>query len=579
MKYSILSRTALASAMALALVSIPAAGAPVSEQDSDLGAAGHIHAVPQAGNYVLRYRDGGIACDDPTPEELGFVLTEVPESDLTIISPARKDANGLTIVLRGTTQLNSFPAAQQGFVAAAARWQALIKSPITVIMDVDFGPTRFGEPYPDGVLGSTSSQIVGGSNNYNAIRSALVSKASPAEAATIAALPTGSVPTDIGNAPTVYTAATVFRALGLLAAVANPTTETNLGAPPKIGFNSDVPWDFDPSNGIDNDKIDFDATAVHEIGHALGFISMTGYRELDSSFPIAVSTWDLFRFRPGVASGTFGSGQRVLSSGGSQVFFGGASALGLSTGRPDGSGGDQQQASHWKSRYDNPGGYIGVMDPTGALGDRDVITQADVVALDRMGYSLGAPGVPAISQLNANLDGDSLFVTGTAVDSDKNLATGRVTIQDPAGTTIATSNPFQVLSNNQTSVEFSLRFNSMRAIGGAVKLRMTVTDAAGNTSAEAEADFSGGDPGAAAIGTAKYNKAKKTLQVKGTGFAAGVQVEVNGVILTGFNVKVNATGTAVKVKGASTALGLRSGLNSIRVRSGGLRSNIAVLSF
>src|SRR6186997_3439840 len=101
MKYPIFSRTTLASALALALVSIPAAGAPVSDQELDLEPAEHVHAVPEAGNYVLRYTDGGISCELPRPDELGFVLTEVPESDLTIISPVNKDANGLTIVLRG----------------------------------------------------------------------------------------------------------------------------------------------------------------------------------------------------------------------------------------------------------------------------------------------------------------------------------------------------------------------------------------------------------------------------------------------------------------------------------------------
>ena len=40
-----------------------------------------------------------------------------------------------------------------------------------------------------------------------------------------------------------------------------------------INFNSDVNWDFDSSNGIDLDAVGFEATAVHELGHALGFLS------------------------------------------------------------------------------------------------------------------------------------------------------------------------------------------------------------------------------------------------------------------------------------------------------------------
>jgi hypothetical protein len=67
------------------------------------------------------------------------------------------------------------------------------------------------------------------------------------------------------------------------------------------------------------------------------------------------------------------------------VYFAGDSGLPLSTGRPDGSGGDGQQASHWKAD-DLTGQYIGIMDPTIARGDREVITANDLIALDSFGY-------------------------------------------------------------------------------------------------------------------------------------------------------------------------------------------------
>src|SRR5262249_33897066 len=158
-------------------------------------------------------------------------------------------------------------------------------------------------------------------------------------------------------------------------------------------------------DGIDANKIDFDAVAVHEIGHVLGFDSNTGTRELDSSAPVAVSIWDLFRFRPGVTLDTFTTAQRILSSGGSQDYFAGAGELALSTGRPDGTGGDREQASHWKDdRF--TGQHIGIMDPTLADGERAVITDNDLAALRSFGYTIGtnqpSSDAPTITSISFN---------------------------------------------------------------------------------------------------------------------------------------------------------------------------------
>jgi hypothetical protein len=117
----------------------------------------------------------------------------------------------------------------------------------------------------------------------------------------------------------------VFRAIGLLNANADPASEAaQLGNSPAIGFNSAINFDFDPSDGIDADKIDFDGVALHEMGHVLGFTSNLGVKELSPLSQVTVTTFDLFRFRPGITSNGFSYTQRVLSSGGEQVFFAGA---------------------------------------------------------------------------------------------------------------------------------------------------------------------------------------------------------------------------------------------------------------
>src|SRR5262249_38338865 len=188
--------------------------------------------------------------------------------------------------------------------------------------------------------------------------------------------------------------------------------------------NSNFNFDFDPSDGIDSDKSDFEAVATHEIAHALGFTSRVGALELNPSTPLGIGVLDLFRFRPGVSLNNFASAQRILSSGGTQVFFGGGQELQLSTGRQDGTGGDGNQASHWKAIvFVSP--PIGVMVPGIPRGLHLVITDSDVRAFDLMGYNPpgatggggggnpddGDPGGPTLK--SASYDGTTLSIKGS----------------------------------------------------------------------------------------------------------------------------------------------------------------------
>src|SRR5262249_46643879 len=136
--------------------------------------------------------------------------------------PSAQSADGMKIILRGTPQLEQFPAAKAAFIRAAQRWEAGIQSPITVIIDVDFGPTRVGEPFPPNIIGNTDPQEIGG-NVYPAARSALIGRASNAqEAALYNALPQSQFPTAIGATAGVGGPTAVFRALGLINPVPDP---------------------------------------------------------------------------------------------------------------------------------------------------------------------------------------------------------------------------------------------------------------------------------------------------------------------------------------------------------------------
>jgi hypothetical protein len=369
------------------------------------------HPIGQTG-YVYEERNGSISCRPVSVFEThylkqveGLRLRELARGGLV-----PQAAGSINIVLRGTQQLDNFPSARQGFLTAVQTLTSRLQASraITVVIDVDFGQTFFGQPYPnERVVGLTRGQLLG--VGYNTFRTALsASGMSSNEINLYQGLPLNSVPADIGPMTTTAAQSPVLRSLGVLAAVADPAGEAGqIGAPPAIGFNSSIQFDFDPADGIDNDKIDFIAVALHEILHALGFGSLVGRLELDPSVNPAITPLDLFRFRPGAGSTPTGftDAPRIQSSGGAQVFFSGQAEQPLSTGRPDASGGDGFQASHWQDDT-ILGRTIGIMDPQISRGERGFITDVDLSALDLIGFALeapgGDPGGPSIKKVTFN---------------------------------------------------------------------------------------------------------------------------------------------------------------------------------
>src|SRR5688500_6477401 len=326
-----------------------------------------VHYVPQVQNrtwnsteeqifVVYRNERGEFACRDATKTERERINERRGGGPTRLIyegagrqkftsGTQRSNFNllpsaGLSIVLHGTTQLEQNQQAKNAFIVAANRWEALITTPITVVLDVDFGPTFFGQPYDDPhILGATASSSTTGP--FSDLRQRLISGASTARETQIYnALPTSAVPIEVDGSVSSATDARLTlanaRALGIVPNITNPDSRSLGQGDAGIGFNSAFPFDFNPDDGISSGLTDFDSVATHEIGHALGFVSNSGRTTS------AVTVWDLFRFRPAAATlDTFTTAPRVMSIGGSQVHFAnqlstfGTLELPLSTGGPN----------------------------------------------------------------------------------------------------------------------------------------------------------------------------------------------------------------------------------------------------
>lgn len=338
------------------------------------------------GAFVHKFVASRAVCLEAGSEEARRVRERDANLPLTVLAPEQStDQQGLRIVLRATSQLSSSSPAREAFKRAAAQWEALIQTRVTIVIDVDFGPTLFGEAFDDAVVATTDAQVLGGNALYPAVRASLISNATE-RSSVLNSLPDTALQTDRGEATGIAASSASLRALNLINQTADTDGEMgSFGLPPAIGLNSKFNFDFDSSDGVAPDKLDFEAIVLHEIGHILGFVSCVGQREADSSIEVESSTWDLFRVRPDSINGDFGSLQRVLSSGGEQTFYAGDTATPLSTGRPDGSGGDGRESSHWKDDS-LLGRYLGTMDPTIGLGEHYYITDNDTAVLNAIGY-------------------------------------------------------------------------------------------------------------------------------------------------------------------------------------------------
>lgn len=305
--------------------------------------------------------------------------------------------NRFSFTLTTTSQLDAAPQVKAAVQRALTKWAEMFDNDVVSSVNVDFGPTLFGNqfPSPDSVAVTSATFFTG---EYEGLSDSLsVRTFSLQQRALYESFPQGGFRTEVSLASRVRMPVPLARVSGSLnfAGFTNPFT---------VGFNSNKKYDFDPSDGIDADKLDFEALMLREVGRVLGFISTAGSGEAkfekqpESGSHDQETLWDLFRFRDRISLPEFSTAQRTQLSGGKHIFFAGGQELPLSTGRPDGSKGDGRPAGHWKDD-ELTGQYIGIMDPTYALGERGGITANDLSALDSMGFTI-FPGTSVIEVLS-----------------------------------------------------------------------------------------------------------------------------------------------------------------------------------
>jgi hypothetical protein len=351
-------------------------------------------------------------------------------SSCLLASAASVPAQALTFTLNNIVGAAPGSQARMGFDAAAFFWSRVFKDNVNVSLDIGFAPLGAG------ILGSTghnalpisvgqtylglyfdqtsvfdnvavsnlpgTSAVVGGVFNglpQIGMRVNQASNVAPASTDGIQYYSDQATRFDLDGSANNIALDVSTANLKALGFTLDSSGHPFAGADGDITFNSKFAFDFDPTDGVDAGKYDFVAVAVHEIGHALGFLSGVDYYDqltlnvapnANPNLPGVLddyavgSVLDLFRYNgAGELDWSTSSDAKFFSLDGTDSFPGGSGfSLGLKNG-------DLNQASHWKAP--SGGGcslLLGIMNPYLCKGSEGAVSGLDLVAMDTIGWDL-----------------------------------------------------------------------------------------------------------------------------------------------------------------------------------------------
>ena len=194
-----------------------------------------------------------------------------------------EDGDPLQMVLRLTQGVESNPMAKAAIQRAATKWEALISKALLIVeqrfsitVDIDFANSAFGKPFQTpGTIAMTnmtqayriSDQIPFSAYWRDYYYSYEHQRAIQQEFRGTTFL------TDLGNTSAFIWTRSIHLALDF-----GSIREFQH----HVAFNSSLNYDFDPSDGIDPGKLDFESLVAREFGRLLGFVSRVGVKEIDT---------------------------------------------------------------------------------------------------------------------------------------------------------------------------------------------------------------------------------------------------------------------------------------------------------